>query len=145
MSRIAIIETTLMAAKRSRRTSTFADELGTNIRRYREERHLTQRQLSNAARYDLAQLSAIENGLAVPRADALRRIADVLDVSIDRLCGRRSLKADGGETESVSRRTPEQLLSAGTLAMVDEIADLRRRVERLEASSAHRVRPRSKI
>jgi transcriptional regulator with XRE-family HTH domain len=144
MSEIALSETTVMAAKRSRKANTFAGELGTNIRRYREERRLTQRQLSNAARYDLAQLSAIENGLAVPRADALRRIADVLDVSIDRLCGRRSLKADGAETESGSRRTPEQLLSAGTLAMVDEIVDLRRRVERLEATSAHRVRPRSK-
>lgn len=144
MAAIGISETTVMAAKRSRKTNTFAGELGTNIRNYREERRLTQRQLSNAARYDLAQLSAIENGLAVPRADALRRIADVLDVSIDRLCGRRSLKADGAETESASRRTPEQLLSAGTLAMVDELADLRRRVERLEATSLHRVRPRSK-
>lgn len=133
-----------MTAKRARRTNTFAAELGTNIRRYREQRSLTQRQLSNAARYDLAQLSAIENGLAVPRADALRRIADVLDVSIDRLCGRRSLKADGGETESASRRTPEQLLSAGTLAMVEEIVDLRHRVERLETTGAHRARPRSK-
>jgi transcriptional regulator with XRE-family HTH domain len=132
-----------MASKRPRRRDAFPSELGANIRHYREERRLTQKQLSHAASYDLAQLSAVERGNAVPRADALRRIADVLDVSLDRLCGRRAVTV-AAEKESRSQRTPEQLLSAGTMAMVEELDDLRRRVERLEALSTHRVRPRSK-
>lgn len=90
---------------------------------------MTQRELSLEARYDLAQLSAVENGLAVPRADALRRIADVLDVSLDRLCGRRAFTA--GESAS----------SAATLS--DELRDLRRRMERLERDSRE-PRPRGK-
>lgn len=79
---------------------------------------MTQRDVSRKARYDLAQLSAVENGLAVPRADALRRIADVLDVSLDRLCGRRGFTAAEAETASI--------------ALVEELRDLRKRIERLE-------------
>ncbi len=118
-----------MPPKRARRSDTFPNELGANIRRYREERRLTQRELSRAAHYDMAQLSAVENGLAIPRADALRRIADALDVSLDRLCGRRGFNP--GDAETVSRSS-DQLLSAGTMAVVDELRELRRRVERLE-------------
>lgn len=131
-----------MPPKRARRADAFPTELGANIRRCREERRLTQRDLSRAAHYDMAQLSAIENGLAVPRADALRRIADVLDVSLDRLCGRRGFRPGDAETGS---RSSDQLLSAGTMAMVDELRELRRRLERLEASHDSREgRARSK-
>lgn len=133
-----------MPAKRARHNDAFPIELGANIRRYREERRLTQRDVCRAAQYDLAQLSAVERGLAVPRADALRRIADVLDISLDRLCGRRTFKVAAPETESRSNRRSEQLLSAGTIAVVEELDDLRRRVERLEAISAPRARLRSK-
>lgn len=131
-----------MPPKRGRRADTFPTELGANIRRCREERRLTQRDLSLGARYDLAQLSAVENGLAVPRADALRRIADVLDVSLDRLCGRRAFTAPEPEKGSHSS---DHLLSAGNLAVVEELRELRRRVERLEAARDSReARPRSK-
>ncbi len=131
-----------MPAKRPRRADAFPSELGANIRRRREECRLTQRALSRAAHYDMAQLSAVENGLAVPRADALRRIADVLDISLDRLCGRRAFRVGEGET---GLRSSDQLLSAGTMAMVDELRELRRRVERLEASRDSREgRSRSK-
>jgi transcriptional regulator with XRE-family HTH domain len=144
MPDMSVSESTIMPAKRARSIDAFPAELGANIRRFREERRLTQRDLCRAAQYDLAQLSAVERGLAVPRADALRRIADVLDVSLDRLCGRRTFKAAGAETESRSGRTADQLLSAGTMAIVEELDDLRRRVERLEAISGSRVRLRSK-
>jgi transcriptional regulator with XRE-family HTH domain len=144
MSDSQFSEPIVMPAKRARRSDAFPAELGANIRRYREERRLTQRDLCNAARYDLAQLSAVERGLAVPRADALSRIADVLDVSLDRLCGRRATKAGAAETESRSGRSSDQILSAGSMAVVEELDDLRRRVERLEALSASRVRLRSR-
>lgn len=137
-------ESTIMPPQRARRPDTFPSELGANIRRCREERDLTQRALSRAARYDLAQLSAIENGLAVPRADALRRIADALDVSLDRLCGRRAFKAGGAETGSPSGRSSDQLLSAGNIAIVEELRELRHRLERLETwRDSREARPRS--
>lgn len=142
MLRGLVSESTIMPAKRARRSDVFPVELGANIRRFREERRMTQRDLSLGAHYDPAQLSAVENGLAVPRADALRRIADVLDVSLDRLCGRRSFTA--GEAEKGSR-SMDHLLSAGNMAIVEELRDLRRRVEHLEAARDLReARPRSK-
>ena len=137
----------LKSARRSpHRADSFSSELGANVRRFRRQRNLTQRQLSNKAAYDLAQLSAVENGLAVPRADALSRIADVLDVSLDRLCGRRSIKAADAEgTGLPSGRSSDQLLSAGNIAILEELRELRRRLERLEAGRDLReVRPRSK-
>lgn len=130
-----------MPVKRVRRAENFAAELGANIRLWREQRRLTQRELGLRARYDLAQLSAVENGLALPRADALRRIADVLDVSLDELCGRRSLTV--GEPEMGSRSS-DRLLSAGNMAIVEELRDLRKRVERIERSDPREVRPRNK-
>ncbi len=106
---------------------------------------MTQRDLSRAAHYDLAQLSAIENGLAVPRADALQRIAEVLDVSLDRLCGRNAFTAGDKERGSPSGRSSDQLLSAGTMAVVEEMRELRRRVERLEAwRESREARPRNR-
>lgn len=130
-----------MPKKRARRADTFPKELGANIRRSRQERRLTQRGLSVAAHYDLAQLSAVETGQAVPRADALRRIADVLEVSLDRLCGRLAFTAGVPETGS---RSADQLLSAGNLAIAEELRDLRRRLERLEARENRATRPRSR-
>ncbi len=131
-----------MPVKRARRADTFAKELGANIRHWREERRLTQRELSAAARYDLAQLSSVEGGKAVPRADALRRIADVLEVSLDRLCGRPPFTAGEAETGS---RSADQLLSAGNMAIAEELRDLRRRLERMEAWRETRAaRPRSR-
>lgn len=106
---------------------------------------MTQRDLSRAAHHDLAQLSAIENGLAVPRADALQRIAEVLDVSLDRLCGRNAFTAGDKERGSPSGRSSDQLLSAGTMAVVEEMRELRRRVERLEAwRESREARPRNR-
>ncbi|HUY41095.1 MAG TPA: helix-turn-helix transcriptional regulator [Candidatus Dormibacteraeota bacterium] len=131
----------MMPKKRARRGDTFPKELGANIRLWREERRLTQRELSAAARYDLAQLSSVEGGKAVPRADALRRIADVLDVSLDRLCGRPSFTAGEAETGS---RSADRLLSVGNIAIAEELRDLRRRLERMEAWRVSRTaRPRS--
>ncbi|MGH7737258.1 MAG: helix-turn-helix domain-containing protein [Candidatus Tyrphobacter sp.] len=130
-----------MPAKRERRAEKFAAELGASIRRCREEHRLTQRQLSIRAQYDLAQLSAVENGLAVPRADALLRIADVLAVSLDRLCGRSIVTADEPET---GLRSSDRLLSVGTMAIVEELRDLRRRLEAVETRDLRQARPRSK-
>ncbi len=145
MAPLEFSESTIMSAKRARRADAFPTELGANIRRCREERRLTQRDLSRAAHYDLAQLSAIENGLAVPRADALHRIADVLEVSLDRLCGRRAFTAGEKERGSPSGRSPDQLLSAGTMAVAEELRELRRRVERLESwRESREARPRSR-
>ena len=130
-----------MPAKRARRSESFASVLGANIRASREEHRLTQRQLSARAEYDLAQLSAVENGLAVPRTDALTRIADVLHASLDELCGRSAFTA--AET-GTGLRSSDRLLSAGNMAIVEELRELRKRIDSIEARQFREVRPRSK-
>lgn len=65
----------------------FAVDLGRRIRENRERLGLTQRELSRRASYDAVQLSRVETGDAVPRSDALLRIAVQLETPIGRLYG----------------------------------------------------------
>lgn len=60
-----------------------------NLIELRKMNHLTQRQV--AAHLGIAQPSYIryENGKAEPSLDALVKLADLFDVSIDFLCGRK--------------------------------------------------------
>ena len=60
-----------------------------NLIELRKINHLTQRQM--AERLGIAQPSYIryENGRAEPTIENLVKIADILDVSIDSLCGRK--------------------------------------------------------
>lgn len=65
----------------------FAVALGRRIRDARDDLGWTQRQLSREARYDAVQLSRVESGESVPRADALLRLAAALKVPIESLYG----------------------------------------------------------
>ena len=60
-----------------------------NLIELRKMNHLTQRQI--AAYLGIAQPSYIryENGKAEPSLDTLVKLADLFDVSIDFLCGRK--------------------------------------------------------
>ncbi len=60
-----------------------------NLIELRKLNHLTQRQM--AERLGIAQPSYIryENGKAEPTLENLVKIADIFDVSIDSLCGRK--------------------------------------------------------
>ena len=65
--------------------SSFSDNLGHNIQYFREMRHLTQRELAEAADISSQYLSNLENGKAVPSADIAMRIATSLKVTCDSL------------------------------------------------------------
>lgn len=57
-----------------------------NIKRFRNQNDLTQKQLAEKAGITLFTLTKIEGGTTPdPRIDTLRRIADVLGVKIDDL------------------------------------------------------------
>ena len=60
-----------------------------NLKEQRKLNHMTQRQVAEAL--GIAQPSYIryENGTAEPTLDNLVRLADLFDVSIDYLCGRK--------------------------------------------------------
>ena len=65
----------------------FAVALGQRIRAARERLNWTQRKLSREARYDAIQLSRVETGEAIPKADALLKLATALGEPIEVLYG----------------------------------------------------------
>jgi transcriptional regulator with XRE-family HTH domain len=76
-----------MGAKQPEGKDPFAVSLGARIKEARERAGMTQRALSRAAKYDAVQLSRVESGDAIPRADAMLRIAVALRTPIARLYG----------------------------------------------------------
>ena len=63
--------------------------LGVNIRRYREQNHLTQDALADLAGVSVSTLKRILSGQS-PNLDTAIRLADALHVSLDDLVGRSS-------------------------------------------------------
>ncbi len=60
--------------------------IGRNIKHFRNQKNLTQKQLAEKAGITLFTLTKIEGGSTPdPRIDTLRRVAHVLDVKVDDL------------------------------------------------------------
>lgn len=60
-------------------------EVAQRLKALRKERRWSQEELAQAAGVDQHQLSRYENGHAVPSAEALVKLAQALDVSVDYL------------------------------------------------------------
>ncbi len=58
-----------------------------NIRKFRRERGMTQKQLGEKCGMYESQIRKYELGTANPKIDTIKKIADVLNISIDRLTG----------------------------------------------------------
>jgi len=65
-------------------------DTGAKIKEIRELRNLTQDQLAELASLNRVTIAKYESGKVEPGAQALSRIADALDVSVDTLLGRSS-------------------------------------------------------
>ena len=76
------------------RESTFRKRLGVNLKRLREQRALTQRELAEASQIAEKYLSRIEIGLATPSVHVAWRLAQALGSTLDRLLGL-SAREDG--------------------------------------------------
>ena len=59
--------------------------LGQNLKRIREEKGMTQGDICRALDIDRGFISSIENGKRNPTVSTLKKIADVLGVSVDEL------------------------------------------------------------
>jgi transcriptional regulator with XRE-family HTH domain len=59
--------------------------LGKNVRKYRQQRQLTQEQLAFESEIDLTYLGGIERGRRNPSLMVMARIADALEVPLPRL------------------------------------------------------------
>lgn len=62
--------------------------MGRNIKRFRIDRDMRQKELAAMIGIDRTTLSAYENGKRLPDIYMLCRIADVFQVSVDALVGR---------------------------------------------------------
>lgn len=68
----------------------LAKKMGANIRKYREQRGMSQLQLACTALLEQRDVYLYENGMMMPQMLRLVRIADALGVSLDALAGRES-------------------------------------------------------
>lgn len=58
--------------------ATIYERLGSNIKRLRKQKHLSQEQLAFAAKLDLTSVSEIESGLRNPSLKSITKIAKAL-------------------------------------------------------------------
>ena len=65
------------------------DPLATRMKEFRQARGLTQTRLAELLEVSPRVYNRWETGAAAPRLDTLVRIADILEVSLDELVGRR--------------------------------------------------------
>lgn len=70
--------------------------IGRNIKRFREERNLSQTQLAKKLWIHRTSLAGYEIGKRLPDIFMLCRMADIFDVSLDVLVGREGLPRDAG-------------------------------------------------
>ena len=66
----------------------LARKMGSNIKRFREQRGMSPLQLACAALLEQRDVYLYENGMMMPQMLRLVRIADALGVSLDALAGR---------------------------------------------------------
>jgi transcriptional regulator with XRE-family HTH domain len=87
-----------MATRRpKKKTPSLAAEFGARLRRIRELRGLTQQQLADRLKAAKSRISRYESGNALPEAETLVILGEVLEVSIDELLlGRTNGGADDG-------------------------------------------------
>ncbi len=64
-----------------------AREIGARVREVREGRALTQQEVARRAGLAMDAVSRIENGYRKPRPSTLQRLAEALDVAVERLTG----------------------------------------------------------
>lgn len=69
--------------------------IGRNIKRFREERNLSQTQLAEKLWIHRTSLAGYEIGKRIPDIFMLCRIADIFDVSLDALAGRDRAQENG--------------------------------------------------
>ena len=92
---------------------------GERIRDLRKERKLNQDQLAELASLNRVTIAKYESGKVEPGAQALVRIADALEVSVDELLGRsemdpkQQLEEDVMEIRQQLRRDPDTRLLFG--------------------------------
>ena len=86
-------------------------DVGENIRTIRKRRGLNQDELAELARLNRVTIAKYESGKVEPGAQALSRLADVLDVTVDDLLGRDGEKEEAPVTELLDEKLIDLLIT----------------------------------
>jgi transcriptional regulator with XRE-family HTH domain len=102
--------------------SATGPRLAARIRRYREEKGLTQAALADAAGLSKTYLSELESGAGRrPSGDVLLRIADALGITIADLLGRRIAPAGEALPDGLAEFAKQQGLPEADVGMLASI------------------------
>lgn len=91
--------------------------LGVNIIFYRKQREITQEQLAEIMQVSRQSVSKWENNEAVPELQKLIKLADVLEVGLDELCGREYTPTES-QVESTEVATPRKKIVTRILSVI---------------------------
>ena len=59
--------------------------IGENIKKYREERKMTQKEIASILEVEPATISKYESGMLEPNIESLKRLADTFNITVDKL------------------------------------------------------------
>lgn len=82
-------------------------DTGERIRALRQQRNLNQEQLAELANLNRVTIAKYESGRVEPGAQALARIADAMDVTVDEILGRKESETKQEDSDVLALR--EQL------------------------------------
>jgi transcriptional regulator with XRE-family HTH domain len=84
-----------------------------NLKRFRQDKGFSQKQLANHLRIGLGNIARYERGEVIPKLDVVIKIAALLEVSIDVLCSKKVIAPS--EVEKLAKKAgklPEEKLKA---------------------------------
>ncbi len=79
----------MVRKSKQKETSVLGKAFGEQLRKLREERHLSQRELAEGISIETAQISRYERGVVLPNAESLLALATFLRVSVGLLLGQK--------------------------------------------------------
>ena len=92
--------------------SEFAKLVGANIKKIRHEKYLTQAYVAEHIDISTQFLSHIERGLSFPSLPTLYRICDILDCSMDTICG----KSDKSSKKRMRQKNPMYMIIGNNIS-----------------------------
>ena len=100
----------------------FSQQLGKRIRRARMDNGMTQGELASEAHVGANYVPRLERGELVPSVETAFRIARALGLSLDELCGRPVLRADGQDVHEAMGRL--ERVDAAVLRRVADVVEV---------------------
>lgn len=100
-------------------------QIGERLAKIRKERGLTQKELADKLNMSQQVISNIERNASMPDINFLEGVADLYEISLDELIGRRVVQKEGNNLEHQIMSIIEQMDDTGkelSLGLVNQVA-----------------------